>query len=142
MRKFIITALTTGLALSAVSLPVNADKRIDTGWIKWAAKDGGNNHFYRMIGIDNPISWGFAVKKSFRLNPNSHLATLTTEEENNFVFDLVASVSMERVWLGGVQIGNPPDHTANWRWITGEEWIYTNWSSGQPGVDTTSLFEF
>ena len=54
-----------------------------------------------------------------------HLATSTSAEKNTFLGILHANTY---IWLGGTY-----DTTkGTWSWITGEEWSYTNWQSGQP----------
>jgi hypothetical protein len=35
-------------------------------------------------------------------------------------------------WLGGYQYPPTQQPNANWRWVTGETWSYTNWQTGQP----------
>ena len=53
-----------------------------------------------------------------------HLATSTSAEKNAFL----AGLTTEIVWLGGTDEAQE----GTWQWVTGEEWSYTNWLSGQP----------
>ncbi|HJM94626.1 MAG TPA: LamG-like jellyroll fold domain-containing protein, partial [Candidatus Marinimicrobia bacterium] len=55
-----------------------------------------------------------------------HLAVITSQEENDFIFAMGAT----NEWLGGTD----EETEGNWRWITGERWNYTNWHTdhGQP----------
>ena len=40
-------------------------------------------------------------------------------------------------WLGGYC---DPDHLGEWKWLTGEAFGYTNWSSGEPNGPGTARF--
>lgn len=74
---------------------------------------------------------------------NAHLATITSAAENDFAFSLLSAANFYSdsfgsnigPWLGGFQDRNAPDFSepsGGWRWVTGEVWSYTNWSSGEP----------
>jgi len=93
----------------------------------------GNGHWYEVI-IES-FTWEdarAAAEGRVWEGVNGHLATITTQEESDFIettfgWDLFSS------WLGGYQ--DPPDHSVgdqNWYWITGEPWEYTNWAPGEP----------
>ena len=64
--------------------------------------------------------------------PGFHLATITSQEEQDFVNNLVAGLASGELWLGGFQDPitelNP---AAGWTWVTGEPWAYTNWLSSE-----------
>ena len=72
-------------------------------------------------------SWDNAnLDINLTLGDGYHLATITSQAENDFVVSLLTEPGS--FWLGGFQ---PPDETdpeANWSWVTGEIWDYTNWS--------------
>ncbi|CCO24617.1 lectin-like protein [Maridesulfovibrio hydrothermalis] len=73
-----------------------------------------------------------------------HLATITSIEENNFFKSNVFKDANKAYWLGAYQTGDEDrqNPTANWQWITGEEWTYTDWSSVEPnnaGMDEAHL---
>ncbi len=93
----------------------------------------GNGHWYEVI-IES-LTWEdarAAAEGRVWKGVDGHLATITTQEESDFIettfgWDLFSS------WLGGYQ--DPPDHPVgdqNWHWITGEPWEYTNWAPGEP----------
>lgn len=70
------------------------------------------------------------------LEPGYHLATITSEDEQNFLVDLLSSLDMEgEYWLGGFQEqpgqNEIQDPKASWNWVTGENWTYTNWGEGE-----------
>lgn len=58
-----------------------------------------------------------------------HLATSTSEDKNNFIAALAEEYGTNRrLWLGGTD----EEQEGLWRWITGEDWDYTNWNDGEP----------
>jgi len=64
-----------------------------------------------------------------------HLATLTSAQENSFVATNLPAAAAARYWLGGYQDRSATDYSepaGGWRWVTGEPWAYTNWTSGEP----------
>lgn len=110
----------------------------DTGWVSWTAGDGANGHCYRVIWTDSVISWDSASAAAQQAG--GFLATITSNEEDAFVADLVSQCSYPGgfgPWLGGYQDrqnprrGGPAD---NWTWVAGDSamWGYTNWNSGTP----------
>jgi hypothetical protein len=69
-----------------------------------------------------------------QLGPSYYLATIISQQEQNFIYSMMTNNGLSgEYWLGGYQ--DPPDTpvaNANWKWITGESWGYTNWNSGEP----------
>ena len=106
--------------------------------IQWKTKDGGNGHFYEVVSVPGGISWDDA--NAAATAAGGYLATITSQAENNFVFSLINSSTYwtyfhstyEGPWLGGYQYPATTTPTANWNWVTGESWGYTNWAAGQP----------
>ena len=110
------------------------------GFHQWREEDGGNGHWYGLMLTAQ--SWDEARNQaqSFRYNGKfGHLATVTSEAENDFIVNNVITEETEvadvnfscaRYWLGGIAFGN-------FEWITGEPFEYTNWAEGYPvDVDT------
>jgi hypothetical protein len=67
--------------------------------------------------------------------PGYHLATITSQAEQDFVWDFVVATTGGSIewWLGGFQdVENEIDPDEGWEWVTGEPWVYTNWLSGEP----------
>lgn len=65
-----------------------------------------------------------------------YLVTLTTEQENAFVYNHVlggdAPAPEGDPWLGGYQNSSASDRPDNWHWVTEEPWRWTNWTPGEP----------
>lgn len=106
--------------------------------VEWPTSSGGNGHFYESVYVPEGISWLDA--RDLAEQRGGYLATLTSPEENAFVFQLVAGDLL--YWqngsgplLGGYQDRTAPDYVepaGGWRWVTGEPCSYTNWSGGGP----------
>jgi hypothetical protein len=98
-----------------------------------------NGHYYELIMPGGPIAWGDASLAATGLG--GYLATLTTDDEDSFVWSHYHSLLEDNLgnmaWLGGFQpFGSPEtgsgDVDEGWTWVTGEEWSYTNWHAGEP----------
>jgi hypothetical protein len=115
--------------------------------IQWRVEDGGNGHFYNVIGVSKGISWTDANDAAVARGSGWHLVTITSAEENAFVYGLVAGKpqfwsccsdgNAQGPWLGATKAG-----AGAFQWVTGEAFGYTNWAAGQPsGIgDRITLF--
>jgi hypothetical protein len=84
-----------------------------------------NGHSYQRFDT----SMIFQDAKTFCESLGGYLTTITSQAEQDFVFNNLASGSPYRVvWLGGTD----QSHEGVWTWITGETWSYTNWGDGEP----------
>ncbi len=81
-----------------------------------------NGHYYEVF--DESMTWNDAKNKCEDLG--GHLATITSQEEQNLVGELVNKGKKKSYWLGG-KINN-----SVWSWITGEKFSYTHWYPGEP----------
>jgi len=78
-----------------------------------------NGHsYYRSTGS---MTWTSA--KQACINMGGHLVTITSSGENNFVFNTWPSG-----WIGFTD----EVVEGQWRWVTGESVVYTNWNGGEP----------
>ena len=105
--------------------------------IQWQVEDGGNGHYYERIDFSG--SWYEAkqvAEECIYLGVSGHLATITSQAENDFITqNLVASSGEASHFLGGYQDESAPDYSepgGGWRWVTGETWNYTNWAPAEP----------
>jgi len=83
-------------------------------------------------------SWDNAKKllQSYtHLGSDWYLATITSQSEQVAVQGYVSSFNLQwpnELWLGGYQELGSAEPGVGWKWITGEAWNYTNWSTGEP----------
>ena len=107
---------------------------------QWRVEDGGNGHFYEPVSV--PLS-GIAWSTSYQaaVSAGGYLATLTSAEENTFVFNLIkdrpefwysGGGNIFGPWLGGYQIAGSAEPDEGWRWVTEEPWAFTRWGVGEP----------
>ena len=93
-----------------------------------------NGHYYEAVYTDG-ISWeeanANAQTRSF-MGMFGHLATITSETEQAFLFSNFPVILDEHLWLGGFQPADSPEPAGGWSWITGESFTYVNWGSGEP----------
>ena len=108
--------------------------------VEWPISAGGNGHYYEAVLVPEGISWDDA--KAAAEAKGGHLVTITSEAENEFVYNLVAGDDRywfidaynngNGPWLGGYQPEGSPEPAGGWTWITGEPFSYTNWDINQP----------
>ncbi len=93
----------------------------------------GNGHLYEIynasgITWDNANAFAQSQTRAGYIG-TGYLATSTSAAENAFIASLNGNTQR---WLGGFQPPNETNPLANWQWVTGEAWSYTNWASGEP----------
>jgi formylglycine-generating enzyme required for sulfatase activity len=95
----------------------------------------GTGHWYEAVKVPDGITWPDAYTAA--VNRGGYLCTITNDAENTFAASLMdisyySDVSINNdilgPWLGGFRHANE----ANWQWVTGEPFTYTDWHSGQP----------
>jgi len=111
----------------------------DPHWVRWTSIIGTWNWYAVVFG--EVISWTDAYAASEQLG--GHLATLTSDSENRFVFSLVDDLDDRSIWLhrgewalgpwlGGYQPPGSPEPAGGWSWVTGEPWVYQSWGGSEP----------
>ena len=105
----------------------------------WFHPDG-SIHYYNAVATQAGISWIEASDSAQQRG--GYLATLTSQDENDFVFGLVCSCDYwysrpgshlwAGPWLGGRQRAGAPEPDSGWEWVSGERFDFVNWSPGQP----------
>ena len=97
-----------------------------------------NGHYYDYIktgAIDFDSARAMA-ETMFYQGVQGHLATITDDEENDFIADTFD----KKAWIGAYQDLNAPDYSepdGGWRWVTEEPWDYDSWNTGEPNDGTS-----
>ena len=84
-----------------------------------------NGHRYQRI--DTPMGWHEAQANCEAMN--AHLVTISSAEENSFVYETFDDGDQQHTWwIGATDEGNE----GTWRWVTGEPWNFEFWYPGEP----------
>ncbi len=123
-----ILALHIGIAVWSSS--------IHSASVQWEVADGGNGHFYEAFTVLPGTDWNDISAAVEAMGGGWHLATITSAEENSFIFDLVSG--KPEFWfcctagtINGPYLGAKRG-TSGFEWVTGEPFSYTNWASREP----------
>ena len=105
----------------------------------WSPVNGGNGHYYEAVATSG-VNWSTAI--TMATNKGGYLVTLTSKQENAFVFGLIETNLALWVhrstgnswgpWMGAVQPEGSAEPGGGWTWVTGEPFTYTNWNAGEP----------
>ena len=85
-----------------------------------------SGHTYQII--EEGMEWEQA--KNYCECVGGHLATITTEVEQKEIEQLLQKGKRNSYWIGGHK------ESDGWKWITGEQFNYTQWATGQPDYNT------
>ena len=91
-----------------------------------------NGHYYELINVPEGITWEDAKNAAQSLSysgMNGHLATITSQDENDFI---VNNLNSNYHWLAGLQPDGSAEPDGGWQWITDETWDYANWDPAEP----------
>jgi hypothetical protein len=100
----------------------------NSGWTQWT-----NGHWYKAVSVPDPgISWDGAEQVASA--QCAYLATITSSNENAFVFSLVNSSAFFNETNGPALGGMLRPATSNlWEWLNGDGVFgYANWLAGRP----------
>jgi hypothetical protein len=77
----------------------------------------------------------FADARTHCSSLGAHMVTLSSQDENDFVW----SLDTNEHWIGATDGKGPKEiGPGTYSWVTGEPFTYTDWSAGQPNASTTS----
>ncbi|GAF74719.1 unnamed protein product, partial [marine sediment metagenome] len=132
-QDLLITALSSDANVISIG---NIDFVPSSNAIEWTVENGGNGHFYEHMPTH--MSWDAA--QAYAVERGGYLATLTSSAESEFVHSLVPVNDVATGFIGDSFIGGYQDRTGlnfseplgGWQWVTGEEWSFDNWQSGNP----------
>lgn len=115
--------------------------------IKAFTSSEGKTHYYQVVYMpDGNLNWFQAAYLAD--DAGGYLASITSEEENNFIFNMVND--QKYFWrfpkyiegksqnnhyeisigpfLGGYQPEGSKEPAGGWSWLSGEVWTYSNWA--------------
>lgn len=135
--------LTSSLATTNIIATTNIVPTSVLGYAQWTNGAGANGHWYRAFtnSASSPLNWVQADQVA--TNAGGYLATITSSNENTFVFNLInnpiyfqgAGGNGAGPAIGGVQTNGAAEPAGGWTWETGEPWSYTSWNVGQGQPD-------
>ncbi len=111
-------------------------------WAMLLRRTGATNGHYYEVVTGNETTWSDAkpaAEGMLWLGLPGHLATITSQAENDFIRGVLPSQSFTfpTVWIGGYQPGGSQEPSGAWSWVTGEAWGYTNWNTDEPNEGVT-----
>lgn len=121
-RRRSTTVVAAIAAIAAPALTATTTHAQDA--VQWRVEDGGNGHWYVVLA-EPGVSW-VDMRQQAQIR-GGHLASLTSEGENQFIVDRFEEGPTIKPWIGLRQ-----DESAAWGWSTGEPLVWTNWSEGEP----------
>jgi len=131
VRGFVWVTLIAGTMLSSSTFAFSL-----MNLSQWRVEDGGNDHWYSVLNLrmdwTNASSFAGTLSSGYS-NDIGYLASITSQEENDFLFGTVLNgiddplyTFQDQFLTGGFWDGN------NWKWTSGEVYSYTHWSAGEP----------
>lgn len=130
MRSLVVLSVVSSL-LFATAMPAMAQ-------VSDPVRNPVDGHYYEAVTVPGGISWSDArdaAESRFIGVVQGHLATITSEEESDFIvasFPELSAPQPPAYWLGGFQPPGSPEPGGNWQWVTGEPFVYTNWAPSEP----------
>ncbi len=92
-----------------------------------------NGNIYYLF--DELLSWYTAYNVC--QNMGGHLATITSEEEQRVISELCSDSFYTAYWLGATDDSSE----GVWKWVTGENFSYSKWNSGEPNNNNAGAAE-
>lgn len=111
--------------VNAKIVEIEKEKEDDTSHIS------SEIHYYEFF--NNTVgTWKEA--QEFCESLGGHLATLTSQEENNYVYQQMINSGYYSAYFGLTD----EDAESTWTWITGEPLTYQNWHAGEPNAENSN----
>ena len=135
MRGLQNVVVVSSLALAGATHAQNA--------VEWRVEDGGNGHWYGIIGGGGTIGWH--ESRGQAQSVGADLTSVDSDAEWGFIRQIGSSPTAwnrgHGPWLGGYQDESAADFSepaGGWRWVTGGSLVFTAWMDGQPSNDCDS----
>jgi hypothetical protein len=99
----------------------------------------GQYDYYSVVRVPTGVTWEQANIAA--VAGGGHLATITSQEENDRIAGLVPYHSIYWAdggccsfgpWIGGRQTTGATEPSGGWTWVTGEPFTFANWYAGEP----------
>ncbi len=142
--------LDRSVVVAAIALMISATVPATATPIQWTEAMGGNGHWYEFVDFSEDLTWYEAEIEC--VSQGGYLATITSQEESEFISNLVLpnTTEAEFSWIGGWQDHGDPGYSepgGGWQWTTNEIWSFTNWRSPDPnnvspGEDHLSIYSW
>jgi hypothetical protein len=133
LRLTSVTALLVALSMESTAAP-----------FIWPASSGGNGHAYEFVPA-NGVAWSSAKNAAASMSYQEqfgYLATVSTQPENDFLFNLRPSptATFQGSWIG-VHIAS---NVQTWETgpETGSSLDYKNWGGGEPNNGGSSAYGY
>ena len=102
--------------------------------VQWTVAEGGNDHWYEGVRIgyypDGPgATWEWCREQAELAG--GHLATITSQEEDEWVKETIVIPMEPKNLESGPQLGGQKVN-GQWEWITDEPWEYEGWGGAEP----------
>lgn len=126
MKKKLLVGLATGLTLMTVSCYEAAAQSV--------SYNSANGHYYEIFN-DESIDWDDANNAAALLSylgVNGHLVTIADAAENSFLTNTFTADGLHLHWTGGLQADGAGEPGEGWSWVTGEDFLFTNWFGSEP----------
>lgn len=82
------------------------------------------------------VSLPYTIAKEFCEAKGGHLATITSNEENNVIYNNFPAKGWQ-YYIGATDV----EKENTFKWVTGENFSYTNWNTGEPNNCYTDTAE-
>lgn len=93
---------------------------------------------HRYFVIDDPSITNCSQASRYCEDMNGYLATITSQEENNFIYNYLSdNYDFSSVYFGMSDAGAEGE----WKWNNGEKVTFTNWASGEP-ASANAYYDF
>lgn len=89
-------------------------------------------HYYYLYSGGIASSYDEAAQ--YCESKGGYLATLTSKEENDFVYSYITQQGCESAYFGL----SDAERAGSWEWINGEPFSYSNWHSGEPNSENSN----
>lgn len=83
-----------------------------------------NHHIYQLFNLN--MTWEEA--EAYFESMGGHLATITSQTENDFLYDYIVSLGYTSAFFGATD----KETEGVWKWVDGQEFTYSNWHKNEP----------